>query len=175
MDTDLENYNSALTDCLRDSYKFSTKLTHITHHMDQLLNEKNAEIAEKRAQIARLESELAESLTKKGDEIVRLESELAESLQKTADISMEMDIGSNEPEVDVNDYIIYLPPAKMDVERNADGYFECPEPNCDYKSRQGSTDIIHGHECPNNGHSFRLLGHLRKVAGDKHFSSRKSF
>jgi len=62
--SDLENYNSSLTDCLRDSYKFSTKLTMMTHQMDQLLSQRNAELAESRAEILRLETELAESLNR---------------------------------------------------------------------------------------------------------------
>ena len=62
--SDLENYNSSLTDCLRDSYKFSTKLTMMTHQMDQLLTQRNAELAESRAEIVRLETELAESLNR---------------------------------------------------------------------------------------------------------------
>ena len=61
---DLECYNSSLTDCLRDSYKFSTKLTMMTHQMDQLLTQRNAEIAESKAEIERLEKELAESLNR---------------------------------------------------------------------------------------------------------------
>ena len=62
--SDLENYNSSLTDCLRDSYKFSTKLTMMTHQMDQLLTQRNVELAESRAEIIRLETELAESLNR---------------------------------------------------------------------------------------------------------------
>ena len=62
--SDLENYNSSLTDCLRDSFKFSTKLTMMTHQMDQLLTQRNVELAESRAEIIRLETELAESLNR---------------------------------------------------------------------------------------------------------------
>ena len=61
---DLENYNSSLTDCLRDSYKFSTKLTMMTHQMDQLLTQRNAQILQNKAEIERLEKELAESLNR---------------------------------------------------------------------------------------------------------------
>ena len=61
---DLECYNSSLTDCLRDSYKFSTKLTMMTHQMDQLLTQRNAQILQNKAEIERLEKELAESLNR---------------------------------------------------------------------------------------------------------------
>ena len=89
----------------------------------------------------------------KGNEIMRLENlntELAESLEKTAETTIDI---SNEPEVDVNDYIIYLPPSKMDVERNADGFFVCPEPGCDYKS----------------SHTGHVERHFRKHTGERPF------
>ena len=87
------------------------------------------------------------ALTRKGEEISRLQKQLDSALSLnerpksgledfTIDLGLENyikiegDFISENP----NDYVIDLGSTQLDLTKNLDGYYECPDDTCDYKS-----------------------------------------
>ena len=123
--SDLEMRNADLRECLVRNVQFSTKLSNITYEMDCLLVKKGQEIRD-------LENKIEESLTKTS------KSEPRETLVNDFDIDMTEELddnestATNEATLDINDYVEKYEFKKLDLEKDSNGYFRCPE--CNYKT-----------------------------------------
>ena len=122
---ELEKSNKNLTECLRQQYEFSAKVSNIIFDMDSLL-------------------------TKKSDEIARLEMQLKNDTVDIKDFAIdlaedEVDLGSHggqmtgeegqAPSMDVNDYVICHGIKNLEIMPNHYGVYECPsESGCSYQT-----------------------------------------
>ena len=117
--SDLEKRNEGLRECLLKNVQFSTQLSNITYEMDCLLAKKGQEIRD-------LEKKLEQSFS-------RLNS--VEVVDFDIDMAVENDVDTedlNSQPLDVNDYVVVFPFNKLELDKDMDGCFKCPE--CNYKT-----------------------------------------
>ena len=121
---DLEKRNESLREVLVKNVQFSTELSSITYEMDCLLVKKGHEIRDLQK---KLEQSLATANSVKVDDF-------------DIDMAIENDVDtedSNSRQLDVNDYVVVFSFNTLELDRDMDGCFKCPE--CNYKTPSSRT------------------------------------
>ena len=127
--SDLEKHSAMLRECLLKNVQFSTKLSNITYEMDCLLVKKGEQIRHLEQQLEKSLSGISQKfpmaqIKTEMDILVNDVSEVPSEVQTVSEMTPE--------ELTVDNYVEILPIARLEVERDGDGYFQCSE--CDHKT-----------------------------------------
>ena len=128
---DLEKHNAGLREILIKNVQFSTKLSNITYEIDCLLVKKTQEIRD-------LEKKLAQSLA-------RVDSKIEDfDIDMTTEKDDEIEDLNSQP-VDVYDYVEVFAWKRLELEKDSNGYYNCPE--CSHRTRNSTNleDHYRGH------------------------------
>ena len=120
----LEKRNEGLRECLLKNVQFSTKLSNITYEMDCLLVKKGQEIRD-------LEKKLELSMAR----VTSVEVENFD-IDMAAEKDGEVEDSNSQP-LHVNDYVEVFAFNRLELDKDSNGCFKCPE--CNYKTLNSST------------------------------------
>ena len=142
--SDLEKRNADLHECLLKNVEFSTQLSSITYEMDCLLVKKgeisrSGEIHDLVQKLAFAEPMQEENGVQ--DECVVVKEEILSDCDiEMTDHGLEI-AESAEASWNPKNYVQTLAFDKLQLERDSNGYFQCPE--CDYKNSHLGTYEMH--------------------------------